>query len=209
MLPGSVVSIIAARFDALPEPERRLLFDASVIGRTFWRSLLEVLDPRADVGDALAKLEGRDFIGRDRMSLLEGDDAYSFRHISLREVAYNTLPKSERRARHAAVAEFLETSYPNRPVALAPMLGYHWREAGHATRAIEYFSRAAELADQSWAKHEAVDFYTQILDLFPADAPQLRTIKLRRALAMQSINHILFGDVPPPTTAVEESTARS
>src|SRR5262249_637243 len=84
-------------FDALPDRERRLLFDASVIGRTFWRSLLEMLDPDADVGAALAELETREFIRRDRMSLLEGHDAYSFRHISLREVAYNTLPRPGRR----------------------------------------------------------------------------------------------------------------
>ena len=203
VLPGSVVSIIAARFDALPDRERRLLFDASVIGRTFWRSLLEMLDSDADVGAALAELETREFIRRDRMSLLEGDDAYSFRHISLREVAYNTLPKSERRTRHAAVAHFLEASHPNSSVALAPMLGSHWREAGDATRAIEYFSRAAEQADQAWAKHEAVDFYNQIVDLLPAEDPQLRRVKMRRALAMQAINHIRSGDVPAPTTSVE------
>lgn len=207
VLPGSVVSIIAARFDALPERERRLLFDASVIGRTFWRSLLEMLEPQADVLDALDQLETREFIRRDRMSLLEGDDAYSFRHLSLREVAYNTLPKSERRARHAAVAELLETSYPSSSAALAPMLGYHWREAGDATRAIEYFSRAAEQADQAWAKHEAVEFYTQVVDLLPADDPQVRRIKLRRAVAMQAIAHIQFGDVAAPATAVERPTA--
>src|SRR5207245_8503510 len=87
-----------------PTRKRRVLFNASVIGRTFWRSLLKLLDDEADLDDTLATLEAREFIRRERVSELEGEDAYSFRHISLREVAYNILPKAERRERHAAVA---------------------------------------------------------------------------------------------------------
>jgi class 3 adenylate cyclase len=204
VLPNSVVSIIAARFDGLPAVERRVLFTASVIGRTFWRRLLQLLDPETDVDGALADLEAREFIRRDPISEIEGDEAYSFRHISLREVAYNTLPRAERRDRHAAVARLVEASYPTAATALAPILAYHWREAGDAVRAIEYFERAAEQADQAWAKHEAVRFYSQILDLLPAGDPRIRTIRLRRALAIQAIAHIMFGDVPPPTTNVEQ-----
>ncbi|TMK59086.1 MAG: hypothetical protein E6G60_15225, partial [Actinobacteria bacterium] len=207
-LPASVVSIIAARFDALPTRERRLLLNASVIGRTFWRSLLKLLDDEADLDDTLATLEAREFIRRERVSELEGEDAYSFRHISLREVAYNILPKAERRERHAAVAGFLETSYPTSSTVLAPILAYHWREAGDAARAVECFERAAEQADQAWAKHEAVNFYTQILDLLADDDPRVRTYRLRRAVAMQTIAHIQFGDVPAPSTNVDQPVTR-
>ncbi len=198
VLPVSVVSIIAARFDALPARQRRLLLDASVIGRTFWPSLLQRLDPSTDVAAALAELEAREFIRRDRTSELEGDDSYSFRHISLREVAYNTLPKAERRERHAVVARFAEESFPEGSRALAPILAYHWREAGDSAHAIEYFQRAAEQADASWAKHEAVSFYSQMLDLLPEDDARVRTTRMKRAIAMQAWNHIRFGDVAVP-----------
>jgi class 3 adenylate cyclase len=198
VLPVSVISIIAARFDALPARQRRLLLDASVIGRTFWPSLLQRLDPTTDVDAALAELEAREFIRRDRTSELEGDDSYSFRHISLREVAYNTLPKAERRERHAVVARFAEESFPEGSRALAPILAYHWREAGDSARAIEYFQRAAEQADAAWAKHEAVGFYSQMLDLLPEDDARVRTTRMKRAIAMQAWNHIRFGDVAVP-----------
>ncbi|HEY7107697.1 MAG TPA: adenylate/guanylate cyclase domain-containing protein [Acidimicrobiia bacterium] len=197
-LPVSVVSIIAARFDALPARERRLLLNASVIGRTFWRSLLVRLDPGTDVDDALAALEAREFIRRDRTSELEGDDAYSFRHIALREVAYNTLPKAERRELHAEVAKFAEESYPPGSRMLAPILAHHLREAGDSDRAIGYFQQAAEQAEASWAKQEAVVFYNQMLELLPEGDSRIRGLRMKRALAMQAYNHIRFGDVVPP-----------
>src|SRR5262249_637244 len=83
-------------------------------------------DRAAEAGAALAGRERREFTRGDRRPPLGGDDASSFRHTPLRKVAYNPLPKAERRARHAAVAHFLEASHPNSSVALAPMLGSHW-----------------------------------------------------------------------------------
>jgi class 3 adenylate cyclase len=201
VLPVSVVSIIAARLDALPMRQRRLLLDASVIGRTFWPSLLRRLDPSTDVDAALAELEAREFVRRDRTSELEGEDAYSFRHISLREVAYNTLPKAERRERHAVVAGFAEDSFPAGSRFLAPILAYHWREAGDEARAIEYFQQAAEQAEASWAMHEAVGFYSQMVELLPDGDARLRTTRMKRAIAMQKFNHIRFGDVVLPDDA--------
>jgi predicted ATPase len=201
VLPVSVVSIIAARLDALPMRQRRLLLDASVIGRTFWPSLLRRLDPSTDVDAALAELEAREFVRRDRTSELEGEDAYSFRHNSLREVAYNTLPKAERRERHAVVAGFAEDSFPDGSRFLAPILAYHWREAGDEARAIGYFQQAAEQAEASWAMHEAVGFYSQMLELLPEGDTRLRTTRMKRAIAMQKFNHIRFGDVVLPDDA--------
>jgi eukaryotic-like serine/threonine-protein kinase len=197
-LPTSVVSVIAARLDALPQRERRILLVASVIGKTFWRSVLTGL-VEGDVDDALATLETREFIRRERVSEIEGDDAYSFRHMSLLEVAYNTLPRAERRTLHAAVAAMLESAFSGRPTALAPMLAHHWRAAGDPERAIEYLLRAAEQADQAWAKQEAVALYSEALDLLDTDDGRRRSIALRRAVSLQAMAHIWYGDVPAPS----------
>ena len=43
-LPSSVQAIVAARLDALPPDERRVLVDASVVGRVFWRGALAEMD---------------------------------------------------------------------------------------------------------------------------------------------------------------------
>jgi len=201
VLPTSVVSIISARLDALPPRERRLLLDASVIGRTFWRGLLAELDSTPGLDEALNSLEAREFIRRQPVSEIERDEAYSFRHLSIREVAYNMLPRAERRARHAVVARFGEERFGDRPGALAVVMAHHWREAGDPERAIKYLLTAAEQADQAWAKQEAVALYTQVIGLLSDDDPRRRAVNLRRAVAKQAIAHVEFGDVPAPSRA--------
>lgn len=200
-LPTSVVSIISARLDALPTRERRLLLDASVIGRIFWRGLLAQVDPTPGLDEALSSLEAREFIRSQPVSEIEGDDAYSFRHMSIREVAYNTLPRAERRERHAAVARFGEVHFGDRPGALAVVMAHHWREAGDPDRAIEYLIAAAEQADNAWAKQEAVALYTEVIGLLQNDDPRRRALRLRRHVADEQIRLIENGDVSPPARA--------
>jgi len=197
-LPTSVVSIISARLDAMPTRERQLLLNAAVIGRTFWRNLLASLSSEPGIDTALEWLEDRDHIRSERTSEIEGDQAYSFRHMSLREVAYNTLPRAERRRRHAEVAQIAEQTFTERPRALSTILAHHWREAGEPQRAIDYLLDAADQADQAWAKREAVTLYTQVLDLLPDGDSRRRSISLRRAVSSTAISHIEFGDVPAP-----------
>jgi predicted ATPase len=194
-LPTSVVSIISARLDGLPARERRVLMDASVIGRVFWPSMLEALDPSPGLDDALADLNDREFIRREHDSDMGTDMAYSFRHGSIREVAYNMLPRAERKTRHAAVAQLGEERVGDHPGSLAVVLAHHWKEAGDPERAIEHLMAAAEQADQAWAKQEAVSVYSEVLDLLPEGDQRQRTVKLRRAVAETAISHIRFGDV--------------
>lgn len=196
MLPTSVVSIISARLDALPQRERRLLMDASVIGRTFWHGVLAALDSAPGLDEALSSLEAREFIRRQLVSEIEGDETYSFRHASIREVAYNTLPRAERRERHAAVARLIEERLSGQPGALAEVLAHHWLAAGDSKRAIDYLLAAAEQADNSWAKQEAIALYTEVMSLLSDDDPRRRTVGLRRAVAQQAMLHIQVGDVP-------------
>jgi predicted ATPase len=194
-LPTSVVSIISARLDGLPSRERRLLMDASVVGRVFWPSMLEALDPSLGLSDALASLEDREFIRREPDSDMGADVAYSFRHGSIREVAYNMLPRAERKIRHAAVARLGEERFGDRPGSFAVVIAHHWKEAGDPERAIEHLISAAEQADQSWAKYEAVALYREVVSLLPEGDKRRRTMNLRRAVAETAITHIEVGDV--------------
>ena len=198
VLPTNVVSIISARLDAMPPRQRQLLLNAAVVGRTFWRDLLASLDPGPGLDEALEWLEEREYIRRERVSEVEGDQAYSFRHVSLHEVAYSTLPRAARRERHAAVARLAEETFVDRHRALAAILARHWREAGETERAIEYLVDAAEQADQAWAKQEAVSLYTEALGLLTEGDSRSRSISLRRAVAEVALSHIEFGDVPKP-----------
>jgi class 3 adenylate cyclase len=191
-LPTTVRAIVSARLDALPPHERSLVLDASVIGRVFWRRVLERLGwESGTLFDSLDSLERRDLIRRDPRSRVGGDQQFSFKHALIRDVAYATLPRSTRRARHAAVARFVEQDAGELD-AVAAFLAHHWREAGDSDRALDYFLTAAERASRGWAKEEAVQFYDRALEVVRDDQRERRRrIMLARAVVAQAATHIV------------------
>ncbi len=190
-LPTTIRGIVAARLDALPAQERSLLVDAAVVGKTFWRGALErIARGRDSIPELLGALEGRDLIVRETSSIIEGEQQFSFKHLLIREVAYERLPRAARRERHAMVAEFFEESTAELGEA-ATALARHWRDAGDGERALGYFIRAAEQAERGWAKDQAAILYREALDLAPQeDGQQLADLRRRLALARAAAVHI-------------------
>jgi tetratricopeptide (TPR) repeat protein len=182
-LPVTVREAIAARIDALPGDARTALLSGAVIGRTFWRGVLEALGDVKDIDSALAPLEARDFVRRDPSSQLAGDAQFTFKHMLIREVAYATVPRGVRRQRHAAVARNIEATVSTAAGTLATILAHHWREAGEPARAIPYLLAAADAARRSWAQDAVVDLYSMALELAEDDA-QRRRIRLDRGIAL-------------------------
>jgi class 3 adenylate cyclase/tetratricopeptide (TPR) repeat protein len=180
-LPVTVREAIAARIDALPARARDALLAAAVIGKTFWRGILETVGSVDGVDDALAVLEARDFVRRDSASQVAGDAQFTFKHMLIREVAYATVPRAQRRERHAAVARYIEERLVGE--ALATILAYHWREAGEPAKAVPYLLAAAESARRSWAKTAVLDLYAKVLELTDDDGLR-RRVRLLRGQAL-------------------------
>jgi class 3 adenylate cyclase len=190
-VPTSVRGIVGARLDALPAAERAVLLDASVAGKVFWRGVLARLEPdREDLSALLGSLEQRDLIRRESVSRIQGEQQFSFKHVLIRDVAYQTLPRAERRQRHAAIARFLEEATPAVGDAAAA-LGYHWRQAGENERARTYLLAAAEQAGRGWAKERALYLYQEALQLVSEEEKDVRRDILRRlAVATQAAWHL-------------------
>ena len=189
-LPTTIRGLVSARLDALPAEERSLLLDAAVVGRTFWRGALERIGDGDRLSERLGALEGRDLIVRDTGSIMEGEQQYAFKHVLIREVAYELLPRADRQDRHARVAEFFEASTAEVGEAVAA-LARHWRDAGHPERAIPYFVQAGEQAERGWAKDQAAVLYNEALELVPeTDAEQLAKVRRKLAMALAAAVHI-------------------
>jgi class 3 adenylate cyclase len=190
-LPTTIRGILAARLDALPPKERALLLVAAVCGKTFWRGALERMEE--DVGslsELLGALERRDLIVRDTRSMIEGEQQFGFKHVLIRDVAYELLPRARRREHHALAAQFFEETTAELGETAAA-LARHWRDAGHASRALVYFIRAAEVAEHGWAKDQAAILYREALDLASEDDEvQLADVRRRLALARAAAVHI-------------------
>jgi class 3 adenylate cyclase/tetratricopeptide (TPR) repeat protein len=107
-IPDTLQALIAARIDRLPSASRVVLQRASVMGRIFMAGALSKLTPElADVGDALDDLLLRDLVVREVRATISGEQAYKFKHVLIREVAYAGLSKSSRADLHHEYAEWL------------------------------------------------------------------------------------------------------
>jgi predicted ATPase/class 3 adenylate cyclase len=101
-IPDSIQALIAARIDRLPTDEKRLLQQASVVGRVFWPGSLG-----EGVDELLDALVAREFITREDRSTISGEPAFRFKHVLIHDVAYSALSKGERAELHAHFAGWL------------------------------------------------------------------------------------------------------
>jgi predicted ATPase/DNA-binding SARP family transcriptional activator len=128
-VPNTVRAVLAARVDRLPEAEKQVLQDAAVIGRVFWASGLDSVEPRRGLREALRALEDRELVVTHPTSSLPGNTELSFRHGLTREVAYRSIPRAQRCRTHAAVGEWIEHLAGDRRDEFIDLLAYHYEAA--------------------------------------------------------------------------------
>jgi len=118
-VPETLHALIAARLDGLPPDERRLLQDGSVLGKTFTRAGLAALSGEAEVelDPLLSALVRKEVMSLQSDPRSPEHGQYGFLQDLVRHVAYETLSKRERRARHLAAAEYLSTTLTEEEVA--------------------------------------------------------------------------------------------
>ena len=135
-VPPTITALLAARIDRLSAPERRTVEAASVVGKEFWFDSVNALIPepeRAATSQAVMSLVRKDVFRPDR-SHVGGEDAYRFRHILIRNAAYNGISKSERARLHEEFATWLEERFHDRLSEYEEIVGYHLEQA-YETRA--------------------------------------------------------------------------
>ncbi|HZU40074.1 MAG TPA: AAA family ATPase, partial [Solirubrobacteraceae bacterium] len=108
-VPETLHALIAARLDGLSAEERRLVQDAAVLGKTFTPAALAALSGRDEEGleSMLRGLVRREVLGVQSDPRSPEHGQYGFLQDLLRHVAYETLPKRDRRAKHLSAAEHL------------------------------------------------------------------------------------------------------
>ncbi|HLJ33945.1 MAG TPA: hypothetical protein VKU38_09860, partial [Ktedonobacteraceae bacterium] len=134
-VPDTIQGVLAARVDLLSQTEKRILQHASIIGRTFWLSaLLELASdlPRTAILETLNLLIQRDFIVESEQrgrSPVEHDRVFSFKHVLIRDVVYNNVPRVRRSQEHARLALWLEKQTVEHPELFVELLAYHYQQA--------------------------------------------------------------------------------
>jgi len=185
MLPDTIQATVLARLDLLPPDERRTLQLGAVFGRAFRSDGVVALAPEltTEIDRLIDVLLAKDLVRH------AGIDSVAFRHILIREVAYQTLPRAERARLHGAAAAWLEARAGGREDALAELIAYHYREAaslmsthgvepavvgGIRQKAVHWLGRAADVAAAGAASLEAARHLRNAIEFAgPGDLPEL------------------------------------
>lgn len=176
-LPDTVHAAVLARLDLLSTQEREVVQVAAVAGRTFRPATLQtVLNLELETIDAAIDR----LVARNLVAPADGD-AFTFRHVLIRDVAYGTLSRTERVRIHGKVAAWLEEYAAGRLDEFAELIAYHYREAVLLARqssvllelpidpshAVYYLARAGVLASRSGAFVEARNYLQSAIDIAP------------------------------------------
>src|SRR5262249_8032075 len=107
-VPSTLRALLSARLDQLDPAERRVLEGGSVEGEGFHRGGVQALAPdEPHITPRLTALVRKELIQSDR-ALLPADDGFRFRHLLIRDAAYDALTKAARAQLHERFAEWLE-----------------------------------------------------------------------------------------------------
>jgi predicted ATPase/class 3 adenylate cyclase len=187
-IPATLQDSLMARLDRLA-PVKEIAQIGAVIGRDFSYSLLRALLGHAETAlrHALAQLEQAGLVFRRG----EPPDAvYSFKHVLVRDAAYESLLKSRRQQLHGQIARALEERFPDVVASQPEIVAHHFTEAGLAEPAIDYWLKAGQQAARRSANAEALNHFARGLDLLPKlGDPMLRN---KSELVLQtSLGHSL------------------
>ena len=178
VVPDSLHGLLAARLDALDPGTRLLVADAAILGTRFSAEALVAVSgrPESEVQAGLAELVRREVlqVSTDRLSPQRGD--HRFTQEMLRQVAYATLARRDRKARHLAAAEYLRSTFADDGEEVMDIVARHYLDALEAVPAdvgtaqlrdlaIESSRRAAERAERAGAPGHAAALYQRAAEL--------------------------------------------
>jgi predicted ATPase len=133
-VPETLHALVAARLDGLDPAERTILQDASVMGQSFFPAAVAALNgqPEAVVGQLLERLVTKQVLelNEDKRSAERGQ--YRFLQGMVRTIAYGTLSRKDRKARHLAAARHLQEAYGSDSSEVAEVLASHFLAAANA-----------------------------------------------------------------------------
>jgi len=129
-VPPTVQALLAARLDRLAPEERTVIERASVVGKVFQWSAVSDLSPDLGprTGSHLLALTRKGLIGPER-SELAGEDVLRFRHMLIRDAAYESIAKETRAELHERFAGWLERSAGEQGSESNELAGYHLEQA--------------------------------------------------------------------------------
>ncbi len=201
-VPPTIQALLAARLDRLGADERAAIECAAVVGKVFYQRAVADLAPAAlgsEVPRLLGSLVRKDLVRPDRASL--GGRTYRFRHLLIRDAAYDAVPKQARAVMHERFGRWLEAAAGERAVEYDAVVGYHLEQAyryraelgrpDDRVRALgrEAAARLGEAGRRAFVRSDApgaMNLISRAVAILPPDDP-LRVELVPNVRAMQGV----------------------
>lgn len=187
-VPPTLSAVLQARFDSLGLDDRGVLQRAAVVGRTFWDETVQTLTEdsglEGELTETLVRLSERELVAKSRQSMFVPAKEYFFRHALMRDAAYESVLKRERKSYHRRVAEWLITRMGENRAEFAAVIAEHLHACGETARAAQHWAAAGEYAFQHSAFREAESSFRRAMES-QTEATELRTrmrVRLGEAL---------------------------
>jgi len=180
-IPSTVQALLQARIDQLGVDERAVIERGAVEGQVFHRGAVAELTRPAEVDRQLVGLVRKELI-HPAPATLAGDQAFRFRHLLIRDAAYDALPKQVRAELHERFADWLAANALEL-IELDEIVGYHLEQAARYDEELgrprpDLAERAGELLAAAGGRAAArgdlpggLKLRSRAVDLIPAGSP--------------------------------------
>jgi class 3 adenylate cyclase/tetratricopeptide (TPR) repeat protein len=160
---ASIHGLVSGRLDRLDKETKRILQEASVIGRSFlYEILLKITELKDFIDGGLSTLERLDLI---RTRTLQPDLEYMFKHPLTQEIVYNGLLKKDRREIHEQIALVMEAVFQNRLPEFYETLAFHFKQGLSILKAVDYLVRSGEKSLGRYSVEESHQYFSEAFDL--------------------------------------------
>ncbi len=181
-VPPNLQTLILSRLDKLPPALRMLLHKASVIGQEFFVDILRYMEKQLhDPIDVDATL--RNLVDQSLILQMLGFEysSYFFKHITTREVAYQTLLVENRKLLHQLCGQAIEELNKDRLEEYYFVLAEHYSKADNEEKASFYLEKSAAGAARIYNNKQALQLYGKLLEI--SILPDLKKLETKLKIA--------------------------
>jgi class 3 adenylate cyclase/tetratricopeptide (TPR) repeat protein len=178
---SNISSVIAARLDRLGDAVKRIIQEASAIGRQFSPAILKQISGNPEhVDRSLLVLKS---VGLILDSEDPGENLYVFKHALVQDVAYQSLLKRQRKNLHEKIAQVMESQGRERVDAICEILAFHFGKGRSRVKAVNYLKLSGRKALKKYAVIEAHYYYEKAYQILtdrtrPVDDMSSQTLEL-------------------------------
>jgi len=165
---STISGVISSRLDRLEKKAKRIIQEASVIGRVFlYEILTRITDLKQDIDRSIRGLEQIDLI---RTRSLDPDLEFIFKHALTQEVVYNGLLKKERQTIHERIGLVMEELFKDRLPEFFETLAFHFKKGKSTHKAVDYLVKSGDKNYFRYALEESHQYFNDASELLSKEA---------------------------------------